>query len=170
MEQLLAVELEITGKMLALDQEREPVPVVGPHFVVGDGVERGPERNGFVSFVRFALEIQRPEDRAMEAVTVAELEMQFAMLDRAKRPDPELFFGFAQGGLQRRFAGIDLAARAIDLARAKAAFLADEENFFVTHDEEKVGADAWLPSRPVGQGAQSLILSATREMGLMEME
>ncbi len=102
-QQLLAVELEVAGEMRAADEEREPMPIVGPHLVVGDGVERRPERDGFVGFVRFAFEIVRPENGAMQAVAVAELEMQFAMLDRAERFDPEFLESFAQGGLRAAF-------------------------------------------------------------------
>jgi hypothetical protein len=76
--QLLAVEFEKTGETCAANQERQPVAVVRPHLVVGNGIERGPERRRFIGLARLAFEIVGEKDRAMQAVTVAKLEMQFA--------------------------------------------------------------------------------------------
>ncbi len=71
MEQLLAIELEVTGKSFAAQEERKPVPVVRPHLVEGDGIERRPERDGFIRLVRLALEIGRKKYRAMQAEAAA---------------------------------------------------------------------------------------------------
>ncbi len=94
-EQLLAVELEVAGKMRAANEERQPVPVVRPHFVVGDGTERRPEWDGFIGLPRLPLEIMGEEDSAIQAVAVAELKMQFAMLFGPERFDAELLEGLA---------------------------------------------------------------------------
>jgi hypothetical protein len=90
----------------------------------------------------------------MQAVAVAELEVQFAMLRGVTHGDTEFLEGFAQGSGERRLARVDLAAGSVDLARAEAAFFADEENLPVAHDEEKVGALLRLPGCPVDHVAR----------------
>ena len=67
MKQLLAVEFEITGEMRAANEERQPIAVVRPHLVVGNGIERGPERRRFIGLVRLAFEIVGEKDDAMQA-------------------------------------------------------------------------------------------------------
>ena len=76
MNQLLAVEFEKTGEVCAANQERQPVAVVRPHLVVGNGIERGPERRRLISLARLAFEILGQKDDAMQAVTIAELKVQ----------------------------------------------------------------------------------------------
>ena len=86
--------------MRAANEERKPVAIVGPHLVVGNGIERSPERDRFVGFVRFSFEIVGEKNGAMQAEAVAELKMQFAALFGPERFDAELFERFAQGRLQ----------------------------------------------------------------------
>src|SRR6266852_305713 len=121
--------------MRPANKQGKPVPIVSPHLVVGNGVERRPERNGFVGLLRFAFEIMGEEDGAMQAVAVAELKMQFAARFGPERLDAELLKGLSPGRLQGRLARIHLATGSVDLARAETALLPDEQNLFLTHDE-----------------------------------
>src|SRR5690349_9312983 len=75
-EKFFAVELEISLEACTPDQEREPMEIVGPHLIVRNLVERSPERDRFGGFLWFASEIVGQEDRAMQAVAVAKLEVQ----------------------------------------------------------------------------------------------
>jgi hypothetical protein len=58
-QQLLAVEFEVAGEVRAAKEERKPIAVVRPHFVVGDAVERRPDRDRFLGFARLAGEMVR---------------------------------------------------------------------------------------------------------------
>jgi len=97
------------------------------------------------------------KDDAMQAVTIAELKVQFAPLFAVARRDTELLERFAQGRLKRSFVRIDLAAGSVNLACAETALLPDEENFSFSHNEEEGGTDAGLPDCPIGHVAQTLI-------------
>ena len=59
---------------------------------------------------------------------------------------------------ERRLARIHLAARPVDFARAETAFLADEENLLLSHDEEEIGADAAVARLP-SRSCRSITLS-----------
>src|ERR1041385_5088131 len=143
--------------MRAANKERQPVPVIGPHFVVGDGVDCCPKWDGFVGLAWFPIERMGEKNRAIKAVAVAELKMQFTMLFGPERFDAELLEGLAQRGPKRRFARIHFAAGSVDFARAEAALFADEENLLLAHDEKKIGVDAWLPVCPVGHVAEEFL-------------
>jgi len=148
-EELFAVELEVAFEMRAPDQEREPMTVIGPHLLVWDLVERRPEWNGFGGLTRLTGEIMSEKNRAMQAVAVAKLEMQFAALLGAQGDDPQFLPRLAQRGAKRRLAGIDFAARAIDFPRAEATLLVDEKDFPLADDKEEIGPDPRLPACPV---------------------
>ena len=55
-EHCFAVEVEVALKVATLDEAWKPVGVVGPHFFVGNGVERSPEREGLVGLDEVASE------------------------------------------------------------------------------------------------------------------
>src|SRR5436190_16739242 len=109
--------------MRPANEQGKPVPIVRPHLVVGNGIERRPERDGFLRLLWFPFEIAGEEDGAMKAVTVPELKMQFAVRFGPERFDTKLLQGLAQGRLQGRLARIDLAAGPVDLARSETALL-----------------------------------------------
>src|SRR5438477_10048702 len=131
--------------MRPANEQGKPVPIVCPHLIVGNCIERRPERDGFLGLLWFPFEIAGEKDGAMQAVAVPELEMQFAVRFGPERFDTEFLKGLAQGRLPGRLARIDLAAGPVDLARSETALLADEQNLFLPHDEEEIGADARLP-------------------------
>ena len=144
------------------------MPVVGPHLVVGNGLERRPERGRLFGLARFSFEVMSEEDGALHAVAVAELKIQFAMVLRPDWFDPEFLESLAQGRVERGFTRIDFAPRSINFTSSETAFLADEKDSFLAHDEEKVGADTWLPVCPVCHVAEeSYTLSDRKKTGWM---
>jgi len=70
--------------------------IVGPHLVVGNGIERNPKRQRFVGFLRFSLEIVGEKNGAMQTEAVAELKVQFAAGFGPEWFYSELFERFAQ--------------------------------------------------------------------------
>ena len=150
MEQFFAVEFEVTGKRFTPEQERKPVSVVRPHVIIGNGIERGPEWDGLVRFLRFSLEIMREENRAVQAEAVPKLEVQLAALLGAERPDAKFLISLAEGRLERGLARVYFSARAVYFPRAEAAFFANKQNLVAAQDEEKVGALLRLPGFPIG--------------------
>ena len=148
-EQLLAVEFEITLEMCAPEEEREPVAVICPHGVVRNMVDRSPEWNRFIGLARFAEKVMGDKNGAMQAVTIAKLKVQFAALFGRDWHDVEFLESFAEGSVERILALIDLAARAVDFSRAEPAFLVDEKDLVLANNEEEIGANARLPVCPV---------------------
>jgi len=153
LEETFAVEIEEALEMGAAQEKREPVTVVGPHLVVGNLVERGPEGDGFGGLGWLALEIVGEENSTVQAVAIAELEMQFAPLLGVERGDAKFLESFAEGGGERSFAPVDFTARTVNFPRAEAALLADKKNLSVAHNKEEIGADARLPGCPIGHVA-----------------
>jgi len=150
----LAVKVEVALKVRALEEERKPEPVVGPHFLVGNLVERGPERHCLLSFAGLPEKIVGKKNRAVQTKAVAKLEMEFAALLGPQGHDVELLEGFAEGGVERGLTGIDLPARAVNFARAETAFFANEKNFSISNNEKKIGPDTRLPGCPVDHVAR----------------
>ena len=70
----------------------------------------------------------------MKVQPIGEVEVKLAVEDGIERCNPDFLLHLSDGGGQRGFAGIDLAAGTVDLARADAAFLADEQQLAVPHD------------------------------------
>jgi len=70
--------------------------IVGPHLVVGNGIERNPKRQRFVGFLRFSLEIVGEKNGAMQTEAVTELKVQFAAGLGPHWFYSELFERFAQ--------------------------------------------------------------------------
>lgn len=132
------------------DEMVNPVAVVLPHFFNGYGIERRPDGGGFVGLRGSAGEGGGAEDVAEEGEAVGELEMEQADFLRVGGGDEEFFLDFAHGALPRGLTGIDFPARAVDFTGTEAAFLADEQDFSITNDEEKRGAKRRLPGGPVG--------------------
>ena len=87
--------------------------------------------------------------RAWQAEAGAEVELQLAALLGAARAKAWLFMVFAKRRFKRGFAGIDLAAGAVDFPRAEAALFANEQNLIAAQDEEKVRALLRFPGFPV---------------------
>ncbi|HEX4666552.1 MAG TPA: hypothetical protein VH207_08125 [Chthoniobacterales bacterium] len=69
-----------------------------------------------------ALEVVGDENGAVEAVAIAELEMQFASLLGAERDDAEFLKSFAQGSGERRFIRIDFPPGPLILPAPKPRF------------------------------------------------
>lgn len=136
------------------------MPVVGPHFVVGDLIERRPKRDCLGGLLRFAGEIEREKDGAMQAVTVAKLKMQFTALLGPERMNAEFLEGLAQRRRERRLPRINFAAGPVNFAGAEPALLANQENLSFAHDEEEIGANARLPGCPVGHVAEKVLYLA----------
>ena len=121
------------------ERPRQPVAVVGPHFVEGNRVEREPQRRGLDGLDGLAGKIARDEDRANEAVAIGELEVQHAAFFDLQRRDADLFLRLANRRVERSLAGLEFAAGTVDLARAEAAFFADEQHAAVLDDEAEIG-------------------------------
>ena len=97
-EHLLAVELEPRGERAAGEDLGEPVPVVLPHFIVGDAVEVEPGGWAWPRSMldRLAAEMAREEDGAVQAVAVGKLKVELAAFFQFRGGDADLFLGFAE--------------------------------------------------------------------------
>lgn len=146
----LTIEFEEALEAFCPDEMVNPVAVVLPHFFDRYGIECRPEGRGLVGFGGGAGEGGGAEDVAEEAEAVGELEMEQADFLRVGDGDEEFLLDFAHGALPGGLTGIDLPARAVDFAGSEAAFLADKQDFAITNDEEKRGAERRLPGGPVG--------------------
>ncbi len=157
-EQSLAVEFEKAGEMCAANEERQPVAVVRPHLVVGNGIERRPERRPLRRSRAVRLRNRGRERRCNAGCNrrgTGNAVRRAASAPSGVTPSSSKISRRAD--LQRRLARIDLAAGSVDFARAETALLADEENFSISHNEEEGGANARLPDCPIGHVAQTLI-------------
>lgn len=111
--------------------------VVLPHRVVGDRAERAPERQRFGGFGGLSRDAARAEDVDVERVAVDELEAEGALFDEAERVCPHLLLELPPGRGERGLAGFEAAAGAVDLPRAEAAPLLDEEDLAVADREDE---------------------------------
>lgn len=146
------VEDEAAAEGLAGEEEGEPVGVIGPHAVVGDGVDGGPNGGGFVSFGGGAGEVGGGEDVAEDVGAGGHGEPQLADFDGVGGGDVEFLLALADDGLKRGFTWFDFAAGAVDFAGTEAAFLLDQEDLAIADHEEKGGRHPGLPGRPVDGG------------------
>jgi len=120
---LIVVESETTLKAFALKHLGEPELVVLPHLVVGHLVGLHPHGKGFVRFGQLSLVEVTDEDRAVNAQAVGELEVKFAMVLEIGWRESDFFLSLTNRGFLNGLPLVDLAARAVDLALAKTAFL-----------------------------------------------
>jgi hypothetical protein len=147
-EHLVAIEVEVGTERSARNHARQPVDVVGPHFVVGNPINRRPDRKGFVGFDEGAGEGIGYEHGAMKTIAVNELKMEFSTgLDSVRR-DADFFLGLTHGAIVWFLAGFDAAAGGVDFTRAETAFFADEEDLGILHNETQGGPLARLPLVP----------------------
>ncbi|SQD92393.1 protein of unknown function [Candidatus Bipolaricaulis anaerobius] len=84
-----------------------------------------------------------------EGKAVGELEPELTARFDAQRGDPQLLFHLAHRARRRRFPMLDVAARAVDLARPQAPLLVDEEDLPIADDEEERCLLLGFPPRPV---------------------
>ena len=147
-EHRVAIEVEVGTEGSASDHARQPVDVVGPHFMVGNGINRRPDRKGFVGFDERAGEGFRREDGAMEAVAVNELKMEFSTGLDSVRCDANLFLGLTHGAFVWCLAGFDAATGGVDFACAETALFTDEKDLGILDDETQGGPLARLPLVP----------------------
>ncbi len=148
-EHVVAVEQEAAGEPLTLEHPREPDDVIFPHFRIGDFIDWHPHGDGFFRFANFAETVAGSEDVDLDRVPVGEMEAQFAALVEASRSHTNLFLDLSNRTFVDCLAGFDAATRTIDLASAKAAFFANEENFVRPHDKAERGSLGGLPVTPV---------------------
>lgn len=146
-----AGEFEGSDKPHSVQHQWHPMAVVFPHFVVRNLVDAAPKGRRFVCFDKFAREIVRLKNHAVQAVTVGKLELEFSAFVDFQGGDADLFAGLADDRLTRSFARFDPAARAIDLPGAESALFVDEEDASFLHDEAKHGAFARNPGGPMNQ-------------------
>ena len=85
----------------------------------------------------------------VEPVAVEELEAELADVHGPDGGHADLFLDLANGGFLRRLARLDATAWSVDLARAEASLLADEQHLAVAHDEEECRPVDWSPGRPI---------------------
>lgn len=128
-----------------LEEQGKPVAIVLPHALIGDGFQIRPDGYRLVGFGGGSGEVFRAIDVAEDIRAVRHGEAEFAEFAWEDGGDEEFLLGFADGGLERSFAGIDLAAWAVDFACAEPAFFSDEEDLVVVEDEHERGAHGWVP-------------------------
>ena len=144
-----SVKDEVRFEGRAVEHERNPVLVIFPHLVVGDGIAGDPQGDGFISFLGGSGVARRAEDRAVDRQAVPKLEEELAALFHVVRCDAKLFFHFADGGLNRGFSGLKSSAGAVDVSGTQPSLLVDQKNGFVLNHEEKRGALLGRPVIPV---------------------
>ena len=148
-EHVFSVEIEGAGEALSCEDLWQPFTVIGPHAVVWDLGDGGPEGFCFIGFGGGAVIGACDEDFAEEAVTVGEPEPEHSAGFEVCWFDVDLFEGFANGGLGGRFAGFDLATGRVDVSCAEAAFFLDEKDLITVDDEAEDGAVDGGPVDPV---------------------
>jgi hypothetical protein len=148
-EHRVAVEQEAAREAAPLEDEGQPEGVVLPHLAVGDRVEAHPERRRLVRLRGLADAVRRREHEHVDGVAVHELEAVLAEFPEPHGPDAQLLFHLAQRAGLRRLAGLEPPSRAVDLPRAEAALLADQEDPPVAHHEDERRQVASPPARPV---------------------
>src|SRR5213080_1286002 len=74
----LAVKREVAAKRIAFEHQRKPVPVILPHFVKRDRLHVIPKWRGLRGLDRLAFAIESEKDRAVQAVAIGKLEIEFA--------------------------------------------------------------------------------------------
>ena len=72
--QALNIEHKIPVKLLPFQQQRQPVRVIFPHFMIGDAINLAPQRCRFRRFAQLALTPVRRKYRHVQFVTVEKLE------------------------------------------------------------------------------------------------
>jgi len=95
------------------------------------------------------------EDVAVKRVPVGELERQLAVLGQRSGAHAELLEQLARGALARRLSRLDAPARTVDLARAEAALLLDQEHPLALDDEHERRDVVGDPRGPVDGGDAS---------------
>ena len=125
-EHRVAIEVEVGTEGSARNHARQPVDVVGPHFMVGNGINRRPDRKGFVGFDEGSGEGIGCENGAVEAVAIDELKMEFSTGLDSVRCDPDLFLGLTHGAFVRFLAEFDAAAGGVDFSGPETALFTNE--------------------------------------------
>jgi hypothetical protein len=125
-----AFEVEVASKGPSGNNAGEPMNVVGPHFFIGNIIERGPERQGFISLNQLADVIVGNENFTVKAVAVGKLKMELSSALGIQRREADFFGGLAYGTFVRFLAGLNSTSGAVNFSRAEAPLFADEKNFF----------------------------------------
>jgi hypothetical protein len=127
-QQLVAVEGEVSPKVSPIQEGWEPELVVRPHGIEWHGIDRVPERVSFIGFGKIPTPLGAGVNRAVNAMPVGELKAQLACLDQTRRLQADFFARLTHRRLRSRLAGIDPPARSVNLAGAKTAFFTDEKH------------------------------------------
>ncbi len=119
--------------------------IIGPHLGVGNRVQRGPKRNGFVRLDGRARTARGDKDAAMERVTVQELKMQFASKFRVMGLNTQLLTSLAHGCFMGRFTRFDAPAGAINFSGPKAPLFSNEKNLTLADHKKQNSPFRGLP-------------------------
>lgn len=143
------IEDKFAPKGASFEHAGEPAGVIGPHFVIRNGVERSPHGDGFIGFDGLTHAVGRKKDTTMEAVAIEKLKPQFAAERRLKGFDAKFFAGFTYGGLEDGFSRFDSATGPIDFPRSQTALFSDQEDLASFDDKKQSGAFFWFPVIPI---------------------
>jgi hypothetical protein len=148
-EHFVAIEDKVSQKPLFREHQGNPDLVIGPHGIVGDGVEWNPERQSFLGLCRGSPTIVGAKHPDVNRVAIDELEEKLATFSGLRSRDPDLFLDLSQGAFKRRLTVIEAPPGTVDLAGTQPPLLVNQKDPILPNDKQKGSSIDRLPRLPI---------------------